>query len=67
MAGSALKRLADALDGFFGRGMARDFEAQATRDGVDPGGIERNAATVNGGDQLPGPGIVRERRGAAKK
>jgi hypothetical protein len=61
MAGRALKRLADALDGLFGRGVARDFEAEVAGDGVDPGGIERNAAALDGGDQLPGAGVVRER------
>ena len=67
MAGRALKRLANALDCLFGRGVARDFEAEVAGDGVDPAGIERNAAALDSGDQLPGAGIVRERGGLAEK
>ena len=49
-----LERLADSLDCLFHRRFTRYFKAEVAGDGIDFCGVERDAATVDGGHQLPG-------------
>lgn len=57
MLGNPCQRQADAGDGVFDAGLARDLKAQITGNGIDPGGIQRDAAAVDGLDQLAGAGV----------
>ena len=52
----ALEVGANAGDGFIHRGAFRHFQAEIAGDGVDFGGVERNAAAVDGENQLLRPG-----------
>ena len=59
--------LADALDGFVQPGSGRNFQLEVSGDGIDLGGIERDAAAVDGSDQLTGAGIFVQNNGSAGK
>lgn len=58
MVRGAAQSLADALDRIFRPSLGRYFQTEAAGNGVEAGGIEWNAAVVDGCDQLPGPGVV---------
>ena len=57
MLGNPCQRQTNPRDGVFDAGLARDLKTQIAGNGVDPGGIQRDAAAVDGLDQLAGAGV----------
>ncbi len=58
MIGGARQRQADAFDGFFHGCLAWNVESEVAGDGVNLGGIERDAAAIDRRDQLAGAAVV---------
>ena len=61
MIGRPIKRQTDTLQSCFHGRMSLNIEAKVTGDRVNLGRIERDAAAVDGDNELPGVGIVGKR------